>query len=583
MPFPKGISTEEQIREYKLLLLRAAANDDLGPLRRFLQDPSRNLDLIRNEERQTILHVSALEGCEVSVSLILSYERILNSIDLRDKAGRTPLHLAAAVGFPNVIRRLLAAKAGIDLQDDKGCTALHLAVRFDWPDAVRMLLEANADPLVEDLQGSNAVDLASTKEDGEAAILMVAYAGRRRQAGGLEGIKRCIFPPSWQKSSRQIARPPTIPLRSPDRGCGVGRLEGPLGSPASARSGDPLVGHSPFGSPLSSPEQGRGADRIFSAIDEACNSGAPGSNDVQGVIEWHGLEPVLVRKAGEQESAGARTTDDLAAGSWWRRTVADYMGPQAGDGLATDARHRSSSAPPGEHAAGGCTGPTSTAGKAHRGGPTTPRKEAAVVKPLRDEAFAEFAIFRLQMIFGEQVKRLEFEVEWKDEQPSSGVVKPGGEADQRGMVRDDRIIEINGKRTSGKGRDDLLPLLKQRPLTLKVDREAQVMDPDEPHLELVLTFAGHGFSDHGLEVVWRGQLPAAIAVRPQSKAWAAGMLEGDALVDVNGKDVTKCSRGALMSLLEDRPQTVTVWRRPLGMDLAETWSARGAGARGRAA
>lgn len=179
-------------------------------------------------------------------------------------------------------------------------------------------------------------------------------------------------------------------------------------------------------------------------------------------------------------------------------------------------------------------------------------------------------MFRVHAFFEEGVKRLEFEVEWKEGQPSVGAVAPNGASHQRGIIPGDRVIEIAGSQTTGRGREQLLPLLQQRPLQLKIDREDRVLDPQEPHIELEVKFRGTS-SDHGLEVIWRGQMPVASIVRPQSAAWIAGILEGDGLSRVDGRDVTKEPKAALLAALAKGPKVVTVWRRPLGMDLTAPW------------
>jgi len=73
--------------------------------------------------------------------------------------------------------------------------------------------------------------------------------------------------------------------------------------------------------------------------------------------------------------------------------------------------------------------------------------------------------------FDASVQKLEFEVEWQEGCPAVGMVKAGGQAARRGLAQGDEITEIAGVRTAGKGREQLLPLMKQRPLTVKVARK----------------------------------------------------------------------------------------------------------------
>eukprot|EP00931_Biecheleriopsis_adriatica_P065678 TRINITY_DN40172_c0_g1_i1.p1 TRINITY_DN40172_c0_g1~~TRINITY_DN40172_c0_g1_i1.p1 ORF type:complete len:483 (+),score=141.02 TRINITY_DN40172_c0_g1_i1:72-1520(+) len=75
----------------------------------------------------------------------------------------------------------------------------------------------------------------------------------------------------------------------------------------------------------------------------------------------------------------------------------------------------------------------------------------------------------LVLHFGEHVKRLGFEVLWELERPSVGNVQPGGEAESAGLISGMVLTEINGTATLGRARDELMPLLKVRPLELVLD------------------------------------------------------------------------------------------------------------------
>eukprot|EP00932_Pfiesteria_piscicida_P008857 SRR837773.1944.p1 GENE.SRR837773.1944~~SRR837773.1944.p1 ORF type:complete len:291 (-),score=77.68 SRR837773.1944:158-1009(-) len=249
------------------------------------------------------------------------------------------------MGFTNIARRLVEAKASLDLQDEKGCTALQLAVRFEWNDVANVLLRAGADPLIPDNQGDNTVDVARRKPDGEAAQMLAGYAGRRKSGTPWQELHKCIFP-RWGPRPD----PPPSPARSPqqlDIGAGVGGL-----SPSPEKLG------------------ARGKEeQLHSALDEACD-GTRRDQDGE-VIEWDGLKPRLV--------------NNTPAGS--------------PNGKGEDAKRSLSASP-------GAVSRTSQ-GSGPRGSP----------------ARAEVATFRMHLFFDEQVKRLEFEVEWLDT-PAVGNVKP---------------------------------------------------------------------------------------------------------------------------------------------------------------
>lgn len=184
-------------------------------------------------------------------------------------------------------------------------------------------------------------------------------------------------------------------------------------------------------------------------------------------------------------------------------------------------------------------------------------------------------VFRFQAYFDAKVQRLEFEVEWQSTPPSVGRVQPSGAADIRGISHGDRIAEVNGVVTAGQGRDDLLPLLKMRPLMLSVDRIVD-LGAAFPHVELDIEIDGGSGSEHGLDLAWSGQVPVIKAVAKGSPAWVSGMLPGDAIFSVDGHSVVGLAASALRSALHGRPLSLTVRRRPLNMSAEENAWPQGA-------
>jgi hypothetical protein len=67
--------------------------------------------------------------------------------DVRDREGRTALHLAAQDGTPALLRALIEVGVPIDAADVLGWTPLHVAAHRDEPEPIDALLEAGADPL----------------------------------------------------------------------------------------------------------------------------------------------------------------------------------------------------------------------------------------------------------------------------------------------------------------------------------------------------------------------------------------------------------------------------------------------------
>jgi len=91
-----------------------------------LIEHSINLD-IRDTGDSTLLHMAAYRGLfEVSRILLERYETILN---MRNKKGRTALHLASRWHHPSIVALLLKFGADVKAQDNYNTTPLHLALR----------------------------------------------------------------------------------------------------------------------------------------------------------------------------------------------------------------------------------------------------------------------------------------------------------------------------------------------------------------------------------------------------------------------------------------------------------------------
>jgi uncharacterized protein len=100
---------------------------------------------------------------------------------IADRAGVTPLRMAADIGFVEGARALIARGANVNQVNNRGETALHIAVqRRDLP-MIRMLLEAGADPDIADsMAGKSPRDYA--REDTRGAAVRAALDAPRAAA-----------------------------------------------------------------------------------------------------------------------------------------------------------------------------------------------------------------------------------------------------------------------------------------------------------------------------------------------------------------------------------------------------------------
>ncbi len=85
----------------------------------------------------------------------------LDDVNIQDKYGWTPLHLAIRRGREDMVRYLVEEKnANIDMQDNSGWTPLMEAIMDDFPNIVKYLVEKGADLTIANNRGATAEMLA---------------------------------------------------------------------------------------------------------------------------------------------------------------------------------------------------------------------------------------------------------------------------------------------------------------------------------------------------------------------------------------------------------------------------------------
>ncbi|XP_075003173.1 ankyrin repeat domain-containing protein 26 isoform X3 [Calonectris borealis] len=96
-------------------------------------------------------------------------------IDGRDKAERTPLHLACANGHVDVVTYLVENKCKLNLFDNDNRSPLMKAVQCQQEKCVAILLEHGADPNLADADGNTALHLAVTSPNTSVAGLLLEH------------------------------------------------------------------------------------------------------------------------------------------------------------------------------------------------------------------------------------------------------------------------------------------------------------------------------------------------------------------------------------------------------------------------
>ncbi|MDP0588885.1 MAG: ankyrin repeat domain-containing protein [Candidatus Endonucleobacter bathymodioli] len=90
----------------------------------------------------TPLHLATILDDPASLDTLLAVTDI--QVDITNKKGSTPLHLAVMQGKKESIKLLLAAKASINIENSMGYTPLHYAATLPDPEPLKMLLNHNA-------------------------------------------------------------------------------------------------------------------------------------------------------------------------------------------------------------------------------------------------------------------------------------------------------------------------------------------------------------------------------------------------------------------------------------------------------
>ena len=107
------------------------------------------------------------------VSLLLS--KSTTQLHVKDKRGRTGLHLGAANGHLDMVSLLLGQGADIDVYDKSGMTPLHFSSKAGHLSVVKLLVESGANPRHETKDGRIPICFAAAASHAE----VISYLMKR--------------------------------------------------------------------------------------------------------------------------------------------------------------------------------------------------------------------------------------------------------------------------------------------------------------------------------------------------------------------------------------------------------------------
>jgi len=107
-----------------------------------LVDRGANVNATFGEERQTPLHLAAIQNYVTIVEILLAVENI--DVDARDLSAETPLHMAARKGSTRIGRILVKNRASLEAENFRGQRPLHVALESGHVTFAEFLMESGA-------------------------------------------------------------------------------------------------------------------------------------------------------------------------------------------------------------------------------------------------------------------------------------------------------------------------------------------------------------------------------------------------------------------------------------------------------
>ncbi|CAM9429001.1 unnamed protein product, partial [Chrysoparadoxa australica] len=113
---------------------------------------------IKDDKAQNVLHLTAKFGQDEAMAVFLGQgEAIEELLQMKERLGNRPLHLAAEYGHISTLKKLLKAGSNINARNIRGCTALHSAcIKGQWACAKVLLEHSDADATITDKEGITA-------------------------------------------------------------------------------------------------------------------------------------------------------------------------------------------------------------------------------------------------------------------------------------------------------------------------------------------------------------------------------------------------------------------------------------------
>jgi len=161
-------------------LHRAVRDEKIRLVERLLKSEDSFLNLT-DSANQTPLHYLADKKSQVAVDIATMLVNHHADINLRDKLGATPLHVAVSTDAKGIFSLLISLKTiDVDVTDIDSNSPLHVAVETNNMDMARALLEKGAIRSLVNLNGNTPLMMAKKNKNSDLVELFIKVLDQDR-------------------------------------------------------------------------------------------------------------------------------------------------------------------------------------------------------------------------------------------------------------------------------------------------------------------------------------------------------------------------------------------------------------------